>query len=409
MRQVKEYVTEAGERRYKVRYRLGGAETSETFRRRVDAETFRDILGDGRHGRTVEALKWLQAKQEERDTFTFAEWHELYVQQLTGVTPRTRDDYRAYRRRYLSDLDPLPLPLIARSHVAALVNRLEAEGKSPKTIKNVVHMLSSCMALAVDEGHATTNPCRRVRLPKNVLNVHEARFLTPEEVNALVHALPAHYRPLIVFMVGTGTRWSEATAVQARHVDLTNGTVRVEQAWKVVKGGRVLGPPKSSKSRRTVNAAVSALLVAAPLLGRPNDFVFTTRQGRPIAYSNFYDRVWRPACKRAGLDPSPGLHSLRHTFASWLISDGQPLEAVQDQLGHESILTTRAVYAHLQPAVGVAAGRSASEALARALGDSLETLALAPVTPVATEAAHGSDQAGETGEHAPDVQDRGDG
>lgn len=373
MRKVKEYVTDAGERRYKVRYRLGKTETSETFRRKADAEMFRDILCDGRNGRTVEALKWLQAKQSERDTITFAEWHEQYVEQLTGIQPRTRDDYRAYRRRYLAELDDLPLPLITRAHVASLVNRLEREGKRPKTIKNVIHMLSSCMGHAIDEGHIVANPCRRVRLPKDAHGAHEDRFLTGEEALALVEAVADHYRPLVVFMIGTGLRWSEATALQSRHVDLANGVVRVEQAWKLVKGapgGKVLGPPKSPKARRTVNPAVMALAAAQPLLGKPNDFVFTTITGKPISYSGFYDRTWLPACVEAGLDPRPGLHALRHTFASWLISEGLSLEAVQDQLGHESINTTRRVYAHLLPAVGIEAGRSASAALERALGNS---------------------------------------
>lgn len=381
MRQVKSYLTEAGERRYKVRYRLGRTETSETFRRQADAEMFRDIIGNGRDGRIEEALRWLKAKQAERDTITFGEWHETYVEQLTGVQPRTRDDYRAYRRRYFAELDALPLPLITRSHVAALVNRLDRDGKSPKTIANAIRHLSSCLGLAVDDGHIAVNPCRRVRLPKDELDAHETRFLTPEEFAALDAALPDHYRPLVRFMVGTGLRWSEATALQSRHVDLANGTVRIVQAWKGTGVNRALGPPKSKKSRRTVNAATLALAAAAPLLNKPSDYVFTTPTGRVIAYSNFRDRIWLPAAKEAQIEPRPGLHALRHTFASWLISEGTPLEAVQDQLGHESILTTRKLYAHLLPAVGVAAGKAASAALERALGQGAQGRSLLELEP----------------------------
>lgn len=368
-RQVKEYVIEGGERRFKVRYRQAGVERSETFRRRHDAELFADILGDGKHGRLVEALRWLENKRaaDAADVLTLADWHEQYVEQLTGVTSRTRDDYRAYRRRYLGDLDHLPLELLTRAHIAALVNRLDAEGKSPKTIANLMHHLSSCLELAVDEGHLAKNPCRRVRLPKDELKAHVTRFLTPEEVAALLDELPDYYVPFVTFLIGTGLRWSEATALQSRHVDLDNGTVRVERAWKRVKGGQVLGPPKSPKSRRTVNAAVGALLAAEPFLRKPSDLLWVTPGGAQVHYGPFRYRVWVPACERAGLDPKPGLHSTRHSFASWLISEGQPLEVVQDQLGHESILTTRKLYAHLLPAAGVAAGKSASAALDRAL------------------------------------------
>lgn len=371
MRQVKEFATDDGPR-YRVRYRLGGRETSETFVRVSDAELFRDILGNGKNGRTEQALKWLEdrRKGDAGTTLTFGQWFAHYLDQLTGITPRTIGDYKSMHRRYLSHLDPLPLSAITRDHVTKLVNDLDRAGRAPKTIKQVVHMLSTCLALAVDAGHVLSNPCHKVRLPTNRLAGAEPRFLSDEEFRALIRATPEHYRPLVVWLFGTGMRWSEATAIQTRHVNIDAGTARVERAWKRVPGeGFVIGPPKTVKAKRTVNAATMALAAAQPLLGKPSDLVFTTKSGGPITHSNFYNNVWRPSCARAGLDPAPRIHDARHTHASWLISDGQSLEAVQDQLGHESIETTRKVYARLLPAVGVAVGRSASAALKRAMGD----------------------------------------
>lgn len=379
MRQVKEFDTEDG-KRYRVRYRAGGMETSETFVRRSDAETFRDILGNGKGGRLEQALHWLAMRQEQAvtsSTITFGEWFDRYVDQLTGVTPRTRGDYRSLHRRYLAHLDQIPLPLLARHHITALVNDMDAKGRAPKTIKQAVHLLSSCLALAVDEGKMPTNPCKRVRLPTQSLDAVEPRFLTHEEAGRLIAAMPEHYRPLVTFLFGTGCRWAEATAIQARHVDLANGTVRIEQAWKRIPGeGFRIGPPKTGKSRRTVNAAVPALLAVEPLLRKRTDLVFVTRSGGPITHANFYNNVWRPACERAGFDPSPRIHDTRHSHASWLISDGKSLESVQDQLGHESILTTRKVYGHLLPALGVAVGRSASAAMEQVLAAQRQVLEL---------------------------------
>jgi integrase len=387
MRQVKEFDTREG-RRYRVRYRRGGVQTSETFPRKADAQTFAKILDAGG---VLAALQWLRARDDDRAAYTFGEWFRMYVDQLTGVTPRTRADYHSMHDRYLAELDGLLLPLITRGHVTALVNRLDAEGRSAKTIKNVMHMLSSCLRLAIDEGHITKNPCARVRLPAPKLDVGEARFLTYEEFGRLYAAIDDHYKPLVAFLVGTGMRWSEATAVQNRHVDLERGTVRVEQAWKWEGKGKgyVIGVPKSQRGRRTVNAAVGALAAVVPLTGKPTDLVFTTPTGKPVRHNNFFNRVWRPACAAAGFDTPPRIHDLRHTHASWLISDGIPLEAIQDQLGHESILTTRKVYGRLLPALGVALGRSASEALARALPDGMQ---LPAVQRPVLESVQGADQ-----------------
>lgn len=384
VRKPRRYETADGPR-FRVRYRQAGVERSETFYREGDADVFADIMGNGKDGRLEEALRWLASKQDGADdTVFFRDYFDRYVDQLTGVTVRTRADYHAQKRRYLTELDHLPLTLITREHVTRIVNRLDNEGRSPKTIKNVVHMLSACFNRAVEDDHMAKNPCRRIKLPKEGVDRARIRFLTHDEYGALHDALPAEYRALANFLVGTGERWSEATAAYARHVDLTNGTVRVEQAWKRVPGvGWEIGPPKSVKSWRTINAAVGALVAVEPLLRKPADIIFNTPNGHVVRHANFYNRIWQPACVDAGLGnwvdgenkrewrgPSP--HDLRHTHASWLISDGVSLEAVQDQMGHESILTTRKVYGHLLPAIGIETGRSASAGLARALGNPVQ-------------------------------------
>lgn len=368
MRKPIEHRATDGTRTWKVRYRSGGKETSQTFRRKADAEMFAGIMGRGETDRIAEALAWLAAKDSDREAETFAQWFDAYVDQLTGVTPRTREDYRSLRRRYLSDLDSVPLPLLTRAHVTAIVNDMDRAGRAPKTIKQAIHLLSTCLQMAVDQRHLSANPCKGIRLPSQQLGGAEARFLTYEQAGALIEAMPAHYRPLVTFLFGTGMRWSEATAIMGKHVNLDKGTVRVEQAWKRVPGqGFEIGPPKTRKARRTVNAAVPALLAIEPLIRKPNDLLFLTASGGPVRHANFLTNVWPKACARAGLDPRPRIHDTRHSHASWLISDGQSLEAVQDQLGHESILTTRGTYGHLQPALGVAIGLAASQAMERVL------------------------------------------
>ncbi|MBS45340.1 MAG: hypothetical protein CMH83_19650 [Nocardioides sp.] len=369
VREIKVVETIHG-RRFKVRYRLGGRDTSETFVRESDAIMFRDILGAGRGDRVAEATRWLEGRRtaDAKIVPTFGQWFDGYVDQLTGVTPRTRNDYRSLHRRYLNHLDPLPLTMIARPHVTDLVNSMDNAGRSPKTIKQAVHLLSTCLRLAIDEGHIAANPCRNIRLPSTSLNEVEARFLSYEEADELVRAIPDHYRSLVVFLLGTGLRWSEATALQTKHVNIQAGTIRVERAWKRVPGeGFVVSVPKTRKAKRTVNAATMALAAAQPLLRRPADLLFTTPAGDPVRHANFYNNVWQRALLRTSLDPRPRIHDLRHTHASWLLSEGIAIEAVQDQLGHESLETTRKTYAKLIPAVGVAVGKAASAALDRAL------------------------------------------
>ncbi|MGZ4555716.1 MAG: tyrosine-type recombinase/integrase [Mycobacteriaceae bacterium] len=313
---------------------------------------------------------------------TLREWYATCMADKTGITEGTRSDYdRLANRVMLPMLGGYHLDQIDRATDAAFIKRLERTRKlnnrgvevdgyiSPKTISTHHGLLSDLMNHAVIAGHITGNPCRGARLPRaGEQDRRDERFLTHPEWAAIYAAIPDRHKALPFFLVGTGLRWSEATALQVRHVNLEVGTVRVMRAWKKApKGGkRYIGPPKSPKSRRTVMLAGQIVEALRPLIeGQPQDaLVFRSGAGTALYGGPFHERVWGPACAKAGvMDPRPRIHDLRHTHASWLIEQGASLEQVQDQLGHESLLTTRKVYGHLQPAMRARLQAAATAAL----------------------------------------------
>lgn len=320
---------------------------------------------------------------------TYADWFDRYLDSLSGVEPETVAGYRSLHSNYLEPtLGAIPADAVDRTVVAKLVNALAAQPHSvhpdrtlsAKTIANAHGLLSSVMSFAVDEGAITSNPCSRTRLPRGPEHEQEdIRFLTHDEFWRLHDNTLEHYRPMLVFLVGTGCRWSEASALQVRDVDLAAATVRIVRSWKRRRGdkalpreqrtGFVLGPPKSPKSRRTITLPPDVVTLLRPLVAdQPRTaFVFrSARLGRPVHRANFYNRVWRPACDAAGLGgPRPWIHDLRHTHASWLIALGIELEVIQERLGHDSYLTTRNLYVHLRPDMHIRAARAAAVALDR--------------------------------------------
>lgn len=78
-------------------------------------------------------------------------------------------------------------------------------------------------------------------------------------------------------------------------------------------------------------------------------YVFTTEFGEPYEPRNAY-RALRVAAAKAGL-PDAGLHTLRHSAASVMITRGVPLKVVSDILGHSSIAVTGDIYGHVSPDV----------------------------------------------------------
>lgn len=332
---------------YRVRVRVRGTQTTETFPGKAAARVFVENVKEFGADEAVA----MRAKSDPNDLAyvpTLAQMLERHVEELTGVDKRTKDDYLAVARRsWLPMLGRYPVDAITRAHVARWVNSEDGKVK-PKTIKNAHSVLSAVLKTAQQYEHIVANPAQGTRLPRTgEETVEEIRYLTRAEYDRLLASTPAYWQPFVALLFGTGLRFSEATALQVH--DIGPGTLRVMRAWKREAGaGMRLGPPKSKKSRRTIPVAPE--IVEALDLDRPgSSWLFTTTTGRVVMHSNFYNRVWKPACIAAKLEPRPRIHDARHTYASWLIAKGARLEVVQELLGHEDYTTTRRVYAHLMP------------------------------------------------------------
>ncbi|GAA1791874.1 tyrosine-type recombinase/integrase [Planosporangium flavigriseum] len=209
----------------------------------------------------------------------------------------------------------------------------------------------------------------------------------------LLPAIPLRYRALVGLAAGTGLRWGECVGLRWDAVDLDAGLVRVVRVAVEVAGTVTAKPfPKSKAGRRTVPLlpAVVQLLAehSRQFASGPLGEVFTNQAGGPLRRTLFRARVWRPALVRAGLlgkvvevgprsyfaawpdttglewsaefptereavahvakNAAGGLrfHDLRHSYATWLVSSGVPINDVQKVMGHEQASTTLNRYTH---------------------------------------------------------------
>lgn len=334
-------------------------ESSETFEDEDAAWRFSELMA--RHGR--ERALTILRREATSSAMTLDDWFARWNSSRTGIEDYTRErDRRMYERRWKPELGSLPLDLIDREAVASVVNAMSRAGAADKTVRNYHGLLSACLNAAVEENLIGRNPVRRMRLPRTK-EPEEMRFLTTDEFWQLHDAMPEHWRPLLVTLVGTGIRWSEAEALTIADV-LPSGKLRINKAAKGT--GRTIGVTKSRMSRRTITLPAEVVAVLRPLVAdRPRTArLFTAPRGGPIRHRTFWHDVWRKRLAAAGLDdPQPRIHDLRHTHASWLIARGVPLPVIQRRLGHKSITTTIDRYGHLLPDVEAAAADAASAAL----------------------------------------------
>lgn len=364
-----------GQQSYKVVWRENGRKRSKTFRELHKAEAWQNIIEAAGNDTEKAKRAVLQKASNSPSLATVAENH---IKRLSDVEPATRAKYRSMFKNYLADsLGTFPVDMITEDDIAEWVSDLQEGNKSPKTIRNVHGLLNGVMNTAVKRRYRVDNPCAETRLPKSNRTSDNITFLTHDEFRLLLDQIPIHFQPFVIFLVSTGLRFSEATALTPADFTDDRGqySVSVQKAWKYqgTGGVRKIGTPKSEKSRRTVGLGKIATEAVAPLVRTTalDDFVFKMARGGDMTSQAFYNHVWRDAVAAAqakGLRKKPRVHDLRHTFASWSLAEGESIEIISYLMGHESIQTTRNTYAKVMPSVVRSSARASDKALSSALG-----------------------------------------
>jgi len=220
-------------------------------------------------------------------------------------------------------LDEITLDVIARIKES----RLKDVGKS--TTNRYLALVRAILKRAVDEWD-WLEKAPKVKLFKE--SEGRIRFITPEQVQALLRELPAHQRDMVLFALQTGLRQSNVVNLEWLQVNLEQGHMWVNAA--------------QSKNRKPIAVPLNreALAVLHRQLGKHPARVFTFA-GQPIVNAN--TRAWRNALKRAGIEDFRW-HDLRHTWASWHRMQGTPTHELQ-QLGGWRTGAMVERYAHLAP------------------------------------------------------------
>jgi integrase len=163
-------------------------------------------------------------------------------------------------------------------------------------------------------------------------------FFTAQDFEKLTHCIAERWlREVVIFAVLTGMRRGEILNLRWDQVDTSRRLVSIESGptFKTKEGKRRLVPLNETalyllKARRNLSAS---------------EYVFTMGDRR--IDEDWLTHKFKGYVSKAGLDDKLHFHSLRHTFASWLVQDGATLYEVQKLLGHSSAKVTE-VYSHLQ-------------------------------------------------------------
>jgi len=303
------------------------------------------------------------------DTPTLAQaWERWLAYRSVSQRPlrlSTLADYRsAYRRHIGPRLGALPLAEIDGGAIADLVVALGEDGVAAKRLSNVLVPLRACLSWHHRMGTFGPDPAGWFDAAAPAAD--ERRVLTVAEVERLVDAMPAPYRAFVATAAWTGMRLGELRALTWRDVDLQTRLIVVsktryrQRVQSATKNGEIrivpIPPHLADELERWRDARPRA----------EDDVVFCGPRGTPLDGDDFRRRVFAPACARAGLDPTPRIHDLRHTSASLYLKSGATVREVMEIHGWKR-METALRYLHTTAPL-----TEAAERLGRARADALE-------------------------------------
>jgi integrase len=212
----------------------------------------------------------------------------------------------------------------------------EASRRRRSSTNRVRTNLVAALNFAFENGKVASDTAWRKTKPFEGVTSARVRYLTVAEAKRLINAADPDFRLLVQAALQTGCRYGEAIRLQAQDFNPDAGTLAIRIS-------------KSGKSRHVVLTDEGREFFSGLTAGRPGgELMLRHDDGAPWLKSH-QDLRMKAACKRAGIEPPVGFHTLRHTWASLSVMAGVPLMVVAKNLGHRDTRMCELHYSHLAP------------------------------------------------------------
>jgi integrase len=215
-------------------------------------------------------------------------------------------------------------------------NDMEAKRRRQSSASRTWNTLRAALNHAWRQGLVPSDTAWRRVLPFKNVEAARIRFLSIAESQRLINGADAEFRPLLIAALQTGARYQELARLKVADFNVDSGTVAI---WV----------SKSGKPRHIVLTDEGADFFKQQTAGRASADLLLPRADGTAWGRSHQQRKMQAACQRAHVEPTVGIHTLRHTWASLAVMAGMPLMIVARNLGHASTRMTERHYAHLAP------------------------------------------------------------
>jgi integrase/recombinase XerD len=265
----------------------------------------------------------------------------LYAER--GLSDNTLAAYKTDLSAFVAWL-PAGQCQIGRQTLIQYLSHLKSKRQKPSSISRRVASLRGWFAWLKLQGRISQDPCQSIQNPRierrlpQVLNTREIQDMLDCAGNIRNQAL-------IELLYGAGLRVSELSNLDLRHLNLKQGYLRCTG-----KGGKERLVPIGGQAKEALllyleqraKTIPAKSILARQIIPQP---VFCNRKGEKLSRLVIWQVIKRIA-RQAGISKPLSPHTLRHSFATHLLENGADLRAVQELLGHSSVVTTQ-LYTHV--------------------------------------------------------------
>jgi integrase/recombinase XerD len=271
---------------------------------------------------------------------------EMYLTLERSLSENSIDAYRKdvqKLHRYCRANADVPPTAVTQDIIKSFLKHDYKPDSNKRSQARTLSGIKAFYKFLILENRMETNPSELVEAPK--LGIYLPGVLSIAEIEALIAAVDAsrpdghRNRALLETMYGCGLRVSETVSLRISDLFFNDGFIRV-----IGKGNKQRLIPIGQCAINEINRYLQKRATQI-IIPKYEDLLFLNRHGRALSRSMVF-RIIKDLATKTGLVKKISPHTLRHSFASHLVENGADLRAVQEMLGHESILTTE-IYTHL--------------------------------------------------------------
>ncbi|WP_347131095.1 site-specific integrase [Streptococcus thermophilus] len=266
----------------------------------------------------------------------FKQWGEVYKR--PNVSELTFNLYVVNQKQVASFFGDKKLKDITATEYQHVLNQY-AETHAHTTVKRFHTQIKACVKIAVHEGYIKRNFCKFAKInAENKGRDVETKFLEIEEYERLIYETskhPEHASHAALYIIAkTGIRFAECLGLTVDDIDYETGMLSVNKTWDY-KNNTGFMPTKTKSSIREIPIDDDFLSFIKKLPKHEDGRLL------PNLSNTAANKTLR---KIVGCEVR--VHSLRHTYASYLIAHDIDSISVSQVLGHENLNITLEVYAH---------------------------------------------------------------